>query len=250
VSGVRVLGSGVDAGAGLAVRDRPGADGAVGGVQSEWRAARDLKHRRGLVRNRVGVLINPTSGALTQVPGSPFATGEGPASVAFSPSGGLLATANYDDSVSVFSVGSSGALTPVPGSPFAGGGAALMGQVSVAFSPGGGLLATTTPGGNGPVTVFSVDQATGALTPVSGSPFATGQGPTESAAFSPGGGLLATANSRCRCPESSALLSELLCTRAGSRRPRLSWEQLRHADHTLRPCGSGDPHAAPLVLLP
>lgn len=32
--------------------------------------------------------------ALTQVPGSPFATGGGPASVAFSPNGGLLVTAN------------------------------------------------------------------------------------------------------------------------------------------------------------
>lgn len=33
------------------------------------------------------------------------------------------------------------------------------------------------------------------------------------------------------------MLSELLCTRAGSRRPA-QLEQLRHADHTLRPCGS------------
>ena len=80
-----------------------------------------------------------SGGALTQVTGSPFATGRDPESVAFSPGGGLLATANVGDStVSVFSVGSGGALTAVTGSPFATG----SGPVSVAFSPGGGLLAT------------------------------------------------------------------------------------------------------------
>ena len=58
--------------------------------------------------------------ALTPVAGSPFVTGSGPISVAFSPSGGLLATANYNaDTVSVFSVAAGGALTPVAGSPFA-----------------------------------------------------------------------------------------------------------------------------------
>ena len=47
-------------------------------------------------------------GALTPVTGSPFTTGptgRGPISVAFSPSGGLLATANYGgNKASVFSV--------------------------------------------------------------------------------------------------------------------------------------------------
>jgi hypothetical protein len=41
--------------------------------------------------------------AFGQVPGSPFATGPGPVSAAFSPGGGLLAVAN-GDGVSVFSV--------------------------------------------------------------------------------------------------------------------------------------------------
>ena len=44
-------------------------------------------------------------GALTPVTGSPFATGNDPVSVAFSPDGGLLATANdFASTVSVFSV--------------------------------------------------------------------------------------------------------------------------------------------------
>jgi 6-phosphogluconolactonase len=133
-----------------------------------------------------GALAQPP--AFTPVAGSPFGTGSSPFSVAFSPGGGLLATANLNDStVSVFQVGAGGALAPVSGSPFGTG----LGPFSVAFSPGGGLLATANLI-DGTVSVFQVG-AGGALTPVSGSPFGTGPGPL-SVAFSPGGGLLATAN--------------------------------------------------------
>ena len=138
--------------------------------------------------SRVSVFSVGPGGVLAPVSGSPFATGAFAYSVAFSPSGGLLATANTDDNtVSVFSVASDGALTPVSGSPFGTGNA----PVSVAFSPSGGLLATANASDN-TVSVFSV-ASDGALTPVSGSPSATGTGPT-SVAFSPGGTLLAVAN--------------------------------------------------------
>ena len=141
----------------------------------------------GLLAGAAGALAQP---AFTAVAGSPFATGVGPASVAFSPSGGLLATANSTDgTVSVFSVAADGALnavgTPVPTH------ARL--PVSVAFSPSGGLLATANSG-PGSVSVFSV-AGDGALTPVGTT--LTGPGPgsgTMSVAFSPSGGLLATAN--------------------------------------------------------
>ena len=126
--------------------------------------------------------------AFTPVTGSPFATGSFPESVAFSPGGGLLATANHAaNTVSVFAVGSGGALIQVTGSPFA------IGRFpsSVAFSPGGGLLAIANEG-DSTVSVFAVGSG-GALTQVKGSPFTTGNGPL-SVAFSPGGGLLATAN--------------------------------------------------------
>ena len=93
----------------------------------------------------VGLLAGASSAlaappAFTQVAGSPFGpTGRAPVSVAFSPGGVLLATANnLANSVSVFSVGSGGALTPVAGSPFATGSFPR----SVAFSPSGGLFAT------------------------------------------------------------------------------------------------------------
>ncbi len=85
-------------------------------------------------------------GALTSVPGSPFVAGLSPRSVAFSPSGGLLATANSGGiTVPVFSVGADGALTSVPGSPFRTGGSS---PASVAFSPFGGLLAAANAGSN------------------------------------------------------------------------------------------------------
>jgi 6-phosphogluconolactonase (cycloisomerase 2 family) len=124
------------------------------------------------------------------VPGSPFAAPLGPTSVTFSPSGALLATANfYASNVSVFSVDpSTGTLNPVVGPPLATG----LNPSSVAFSPNGGLLATANKASSN-VSVFSVDATTGALSPVAGSPFAAPLGPT-SVAFSPSGSLLATAN--------------------------------------------------------
>jgi hypothetical protein len=70
--------------------------------------------------------------------GSPTSTGRNPISVAFSPVGGLLATANVGgNTVSVFAVSAGGVLTPV-GSPISTG----SGPRSVAFSPVGGLFAT------------------------------------------------------------------------------------------------------------
>jgi 6-phosphogluconolactonase len=122
------------------------------------------------------------------VTGSPFVTGSAPLSVAFSPGGRLLATANLTNStVSMSAVGPGGALTPIAGSPFGTG----TGPVAVAFSPGGDLLATANQNTN-TVSVFTVASG-GALTTVAGSPFGTGNGPL-SVAFSPGEDLLATAN--------------------------------------------------------
>jgi 6-phosphogluconolactonase len=152
--------------------------------------------------------VNPTTGALTPVSGSPFATGFDPVSVAFSPRGGLLATGSngFPTSVSVFSVAqTSGALTAVSGSPFAAGDGPFY---SVAFSPGGGLLATAgeAPAGGPGLSVFSVDQASGALTQVPGSPFGTTDDlpapPYSAVAFSPGGGQLAevsAVDATCNC---------------------------------------------------
>ena len=59
------------------------------------------------------------NGALTPVPGSPFAAGGVPDSVAVDPTAKFAYVANLGNNVSAYSIGANGALTPVPGSPFA-----------------------------------------------------------------------------------------------------------------------------------
>jgi 6-phosphogluconolactonase (cycloisomerase 2 family) len=124
--------------------------------------------------------------------GPPFATGDGPTSVAFGPQRSdtelrLLATANaLADSVSVFSVSASGVLTSL-GTPAATGSR----PNSVAFSSTGRLLATADAGSD-QVSMFTVS-AQGALTRVAGAPGVTGDEPY-ALAFSPDARLLATAN--------------------------------------------------------
>lgn len=141
--------------------------------------------------NNVSVYSVTGAGKTTPLPGSPFTTGTSPGAVTFSPTGSafdLLAVANGNGSVSMFTVGS-GAVAPVPGSPFAVGTTPF----SVAFSPNSALLATADLNTDA-VSVFSVG-FTGKLTQVSGSPFAVGTGTAPSSvAFSPGGALLATAD--------------------------------------------------------
>jgi DNA-binding beta-propeller fold protein YncE len=86
------------------------------------------------------------NGALTQVSGSPFRTGNGPYSIAFSPDGSLLATADQTiSSVSVFTVSGAGALTQVAGSPYA----SDQTPTALQFSPDGTLLATANDQGDG-----------------------------------------------------------------------------------------------------
>lgn len=52
--------------------------------------------------NTVSVFSVASDGALTQVTGSPVTTGNGPSSVAFSPSGGLLAIAGNEATATAF----------------------------------------------------------------------------------------------------------------------------------------------------
>jgi len=123
--------------------------------------------------------VNEKTGALTEVPGSPFATGVQPASVTIHPNGRFAYVANAgleDGDVSVYTVNvTTGALTPVPGSPFAAGHE----PTSVAVSPNGKFVYVTNnivqfSDLSGGVSAFVVNANTGALTPVSGSPFAAG----------------------------------------------------------------------------
>ena len=68
--------------------------------------------------------IDPVTGALIPVPGSPFPTGgSGPIGLAADPLRGFLYTANFNtNNISEDAIGSTGALIPVPGSPVPTGG--------------------------------------------------------------------------------------------------------------------------------
>ena len=66
--------------------------------------------------------LNATTGALTEVAGSPFAAGGAPQSVKVDPSGKFAYVANMSGISAYTITATSGALTPVAGSPFAAGG--------------------------------------------------------------------------------------------------------------------------------
>jgi 6-phosphogluconolactonase (cycloisomerase 2 family) len=115
--------------------------------------------------------VDQTTGALTEVTGSPFADGDVyPAASAVSPNGKFLFVANFSTdnagSISVFSINATtGALTAVTGSPFTGSGPAN----NIAINPAGTSLFVAANG----VNAYSINATTGALTAVSGSPFTT-----------------------------------------------------------------------------
>ena len=127
--------------------------------------------------NVSGFSIDATTGTLTPIPGSPFATGGscfGGAggfgiSVATTPNGQFLYAASAGShNVSAFGIASNGALSPVAGSPFAAGGT----PDGIKVSPDGKFLAVALQGVNH-VAIFSIG-LTGALTGVPGSPFSMG----------------------------------------------------------------------------
>jgi len=142
---------------------------------------------------------NPNTGALTTVPGSPFTSGTNVnltvdylnhfvfAGDEASPAGVLAFTIDA----------STGALTSVPGSPFAinpsSTGFMQLGQIVV--DPTGSFVYVAMPT-TGQIAAFAITPSSGVLTPVSGSPFAAGDGASAIATFnnSPGSDFLYVAN--------------------------------------------------------
>ena len=114
-----------------------------------------------------------SDGALTPVPGSPFAVGTAGASPSFilvHPDGNFLYAADpTHNAVLGFSIQSNGAISAISGSPFAAG----TGAVALSVTPQGSFLYAANPGDN-TVSAYIVDGSSGKLTPVTGSPFATG----------------------------------------------------------------------------
>ena len=120
--------------------------------------------------------VKPKNQRLTPIrqiaSGSPFATGNAPASVTVDPTGRFAYVINStDNTVSAYSTDANGALTPVRGSPFA------TGHVprSVTVDPTGRFAYITNFNDN-TVSGYSIG-ANGALRQVTGSPFAGGNKP-------------------------------------------------------------------------
>lgn len=139
-------------------------------------------------------VIDPATGALTPAPGTPFA-GSYPIGVAVDPSGRFVYVANgYEgDSVSAYAVDAdTGALTTIPGTAACGGPhdsancfATGAYPFAVAVDPSGAFAYVANSGDN-TLSGFAIDQGTGALVPLAGSPFPAGESP-ESLAIDPVG---------------------------------------------------------------
>jgi 6-phosphogluconolactonase (cycloisomerase 2 family) len=125
-----------------------------------------------------------TGGALTPVSGSPFSVPLSPVNLATDGLGKYLYMTNPDSShvgseIAAYSIGTTGALTAVSGSPFITSGSASYSMWQVQGEPTGKYLIGTT-GRNADINgadddnlyVYAIS-STGAITPVSGSPFAT-----------------------------------------------------------------------------
>jgi 6-phosphogluconolactonase (cycloisomerase 2 family) len=119
-----------------------------------------------------GFTINAMTGALTPI-GSTTATGTSPDFVTVDPRGRFLYAANAaagGGTVSAFTINSAtGALTGVSGSPFFVGATAI--PVSLAIDPTGKYLYAGSNSAPGAIYGFTIDQTTGALSAISGSPF-------------------------------------------------------------------------------
>jgi 6-phosphogluconolactonase (cycloisomerase 2 family) len=133
-----------------------------------------------------GLTDESPTGALNTVPGSPFPAGDTPVEAVVAGSQNqFLYVSNLNDSaggISAFTIDfNTGALTPMPGSPYATGAAgSFPGPSALAISGNDqtlyvGLVGTTNA--NNKIAAFAIDANTGALTPIPGSPFTTGNAP-------------------------------------------------------------------------
>ena len=139
--------------------------------------------------------IDPTSGALTAVNGSPFFVGGNfPVYISFHPSGKFLyvfdvpVSAPVNDTfVHAFSVdAATGALTSVGSVP-----AHIGSGLTFSIVPSGKYLWALGMGGQGSsIAIFAVNQNSGTLTPVNGSPFSTLISYAGGAAMDPSGNFI------------------------------------------------------------
>jgi len=118
--------------------------------------------------------IDPTTGALTPVAGSPFGGVTSPSSVAVEPSTKFAYVTNFsDNTISAYGINSTtGALTPIAGSPFAAAGNPVM----IATEASGKYVYTANQS-SADVSGFAINSSTGTLAALPGSPYSSGPAP-------------------------------------------------------------------------
>jgi 6-phosphogluconolactonase len=116
-----------------------------------------------------GYSINHSTGALTAIPGSPFATSGGDTIIADHLGRFIFISNSASGEVSAFQIdATTGALTQSPGSPFA---APIASGFNLAVDGTSKYLYVSQGNASLPTAGFSFDQSSGALTPIPGSPF-------------------------------------------------------------------------------
>ena len=141
--------------------------------------------------------VDPGTGRLAPV-GGPYAAGTAPVWASTDQSGThAYVLSDIDDTIDAYSIGSTGALSPLAPPNYQG---VAADPLFAAISPNGKFFYVVNwfanvgaPFPGATVSVFSIDPASGALAMISGSPFATGSGPT-SIAFEPSGKFAYVAN--------------------------------------------------------
>jgi 6-phosphogluconolactonase len=130
--------------------------------------------------NGIRVLsINATTGALTEITGSPYSTGTGPYGILIDSTGSYLYAANRaSNNVSAYLVSSSGALTSISGSPFAAG----TNPVAIAEENTHTYICVINAGGTPDLQTYTIlTSVPGALEPYKSA--ATGNDPTNAIAI-------------------------------------------------------------------
>jgi 6-phosphogluconolactonase (cycloisomerase 2 family) len=121
--------------------------------------------------------LESSTGALLQVPGSPFPTSAGtsPMSIAADPAGSFIYVCNYDGPLDGFEVDkNSGALTAVAGSPFS----TPARPSSCIVDPSGQFVYVSINDIDSAIYGFRLNPSTGSLSPLGGSPFTSILNPT------------------------------------------------------------------------
>jgi 6-phosphogluconolactonase len=134
----------------------------------------DFAYAVGQASNTIAGFTVGVDGVLAPLTTPLFSTGSAPNGVAVDPKGRFVYVANLlSNDVSGYAIAADGTLTPVPGSPFPAG----SGPGWITVSPNGRFVyvancaALCSGSGQGSVSGFEIDNSTGALTAVPGTPF-------------------------------------------------------------------------------